>query len=108
VSHFNGMHKAAMSAMLPDMGESITYTPSGGQATTIKAVVNRGYIVDVGDPSVLDYEISISVSRDDIAAVVVGADTVAIKRDLDDSSATTMTVRKILDQSGGAWLLAVS
>lgn len=109
MSLFDDMHKNAAAAMLPVLGDSVTYTPSGGSATTIYAIVNRdGIVVDGVNPGdILNFVTTIQVSKADVTTVTKNVDTVALKRNSDDASDTTMTVQSIIDESGGMWHLEV-
>lgn len=90
-------------------GEAVVYTPKGGGATPIDVVVIREeleIIGETGDVQLTD-TIEIEVQKQDIATVVVNADTVAMKRRLGGAT-TTLTIRSIVAQDEGFWRLRVN
>lgn len=97
--------------LLSQFGETISYTAYGSSAASITAIIDREPIATaaVGSPAIVTYTCLITIAREDLSAVKVGADTVAFKRRLSDSSNTTFRVSEILDdgQYGGAWRLGV-
>jgi len=97
-------------ALLEHAGETITYTPSEGDAASISALVNRETLQVRGpDGSArLEYVVSIAVRRADVATVTTGGDTVALKLRISDSSTTTLTVTSIISQDGAMWELGLN
>lgn len=89
------------------MGEDITYTPSGGSASTITAIVIRGQLVEKGRGQVVQ-QMEIIVSMDDVPTVKTNGDRVALKRNRDDAANSTMTVTHVVNQDGNAWRLVVT
>jgi len=88
-------------------GETVTYTPSGGVATTFKAIVERG---DQGQPvqnSGRPYTRKVRTllipndATDGVTSIKEGHDTVSCKHNLDDAAATTYKVVKILRHDAG-------
>lgn len=108
MSTFTAIHRDGLDrAVLPMHGETVTYTPSGGSATAITAIVERDPVdtvpTDRGNQPRRARRIR--VSKSDVATVTIGADTVLVKTMADDASYTTYSVGAILEDHAGAWLL---
>ena len=92
--------------------ESIVYTPTGGTAKTIYAVVNRGGMKSVRSkidkmPSIYDYEILISTSTaSGIAAVTSGKDTVTMTMH-EINGSNIFTVAGIIARNAACWHLGL-
>lgn len=89
--------------------EEIVYTPSGGIAKTIDAVVNRDAVKEdsAGKQNLRSLNIEIEISTDattGVAIVTAGEDTVALAKRVGET-ATTMTVGGIIYSDAGAWRL---
>jgi len=99
--------------------EDIIYTPSGGAAKTIKAIVYRdgaGYTTPSGrtggesQSKSRNYNISIHISNDatnGIATITVKEDAVKCKRRYSDSANSTFLVSGIIQDDEGAWHLGL-
>ena len=108
MSVFSSIHQDGLDGVvLPTFGETVTYTPDGGAAVSVTAIVERDAVDTVPtDRGLMPRRIRrIRVSKTDVATVTIGGDTVAIKTMVDDASATTYRVGAILEDHGGAWLL---
>lgn len=94
------------------LGESVTYTPKGGVAKAINAIVTRDPVQYAGaNGQVVALPRSIEVLADatlGVATVNVGGDMVALKENVGDTANKTYTVRRIIDQTGGRWLLGLN
>ena len=98
--------------------ESIVYTPFGGTAKTINAIVNRGGIRDIRDRSFgptgrgtrqNDIDIKISThATTGVATVTKGKDTVSLKKNEVDTSNSDFIVASIIGSDAGAWHLGIS
>jgi hypothetical protein len=110
MSRFDTLHGPMIVRGLTGVhGETVTYTPSGEDAVSIVVVIEReGYAAQNPDGLVTVYPIVIHVSRGDVATVVRGKDTVALKTRPDDSSNTTYLVSRIIDSDGGMWQLGLT
>lgn len=111
MSRFATAHQSiGAPALLAQHGETVTYTPDGGDATSVSAIVYREPIESRGpDGNVrLEYALSIALSKADVATVTTGADTVALKKRSNSASDTTFRVTSIVEQSGGMWLLGLN
>lgn len=88
-------------------GESVSYTPQGGSAKQIVAIIDRHERDEMG-PSGLRVEQSFGlwVMRSDIDSARVG-DTVSLRKRAGDSADTTMRVVRVMDQIGAGWHLVV-
>jgi len=88
-------------------GETIAYTPDGGAAVSFKAIVHRGKPGQAVQSGARPYtrkvlELEIPKDADDgVTSIKEGHDTVSVKFNIDDASATTFTVAKILSQDAG-------
>lgn len=91
-------------------GELITYTPNGGSAKQVKAIVNRRPTLvqpnasSAGKFSYHANTIELQIPRDaeqGVLAVVEGHDKVSFKRQLDDEDETEFTVTKIVQEDAG-------
>lgn len=90
-------------------GETVNYTPKGGDGVPITALIERGVLEAQGpDEARIAYQVVIHVARADVPTLTVGADTVALKKRLTDSADSTLTVVELLDQAGGYWTLGLS
>jgi len=100
--------------------ETITYTPSGGTAKSISAIVYREGTTQTvpsrrtgaGENKTITrrYDIQIHISTDatdGIQSVTVMKDTVALKRKVNDSSNETFLVRGIIEEDTGAYWLGL-
>lgn len=105
---FADIHKAGFDRVLSDMyGETVTYTPDSGSATSISVIVERDAVdtVPTDRGNVPRRARRIRVSKTDVATVTIGGDTVAVKTMADDATATTYRIGAILEDHGGVWLL---
>lgn len=105
-SSFDTLYNSVAHAPLQSrFGETVSYTPTGGAASSISAIVERGQMRSVSPQTgiIYEYELAVWVSTDDVAALTVGADTIAAKRRVTDASNTTFVV-KALDQQSGSML----
>src|SRR5574343_292898 len=93
-----------------DFAESITYTPSGGAAVTVSAIVNRNPLQTRGtdNNARLEFEIEIEVAVESVAAVILNGDTVALKKREGDTADTTFKVSHIVQQDSGMWRLGLN
>ena len=99
--------------------EDIIYTPSGGAAKTIKAIVYRdgaGYTTPSGrtggesQSKSRNYNMSVHISNDStngIATITVREDTVKCKRRHSDTLNSTFLVSGIIQDDEGAWWLGL-
>jgi hypothetical protein len=97
--------------------ESISYTPSGGSAKTIDAVVHRqgASQITASGPggrmsTIRKYEIEIWISTHattGIASITPIEDKVALKRRLEDATDTTFQVAGVIDSDAGCWHLGL-
>jgi hypothetical protein len=93
-------------------GETITYTPSGGSAKSIAALVDRTPLrpTEHGGQTVPQNMTEIWIINNattGVASVKPGFDTVALKAKLSDAATTTMRVTKLLYHDAGTWRLEV-
>lgn len=89
--------------------ESIVYTPSGGLAKTIKAVVNRNAVKDdtAGKVVSRSVEVEISISTNattGVDVVTIGEDIALVAKRVGET-ATTMTVSGVITSDAGMWRL---
>jgi len=100
--------------------ETITYTPSGGTAKNISAIVYREGTTQTvssrrtgaGENKSITrrYDIEIHISTDaidGIQSVTVMKDKVALKRKVNDTSNENFTVRGIIEEDTGAYWLGL-
>jgi len=113
--------QADMTDIFLDSGsqEDIIYTPSGGTAKTIKAVINRDGLNSTntsrrtgGETQSKNryYAISIIIATDateGINTVTVKEDKVQLKKRFNDSENTTFRVSGIIMDDEGAWELGL-
>jgi len=95
--------------------ETIVYTPSGGSGVSISAIVDRSGISEVSSARISRYAteprrntLSVLLSTTDVDAVVVGEDTVALKKNTTDTTNTVFTVSSIISQDSGSWRLGLT
>lgn len=95
--------------LLAEFGETVTYTPSGGSATSITAIVRREALQSFPEDrsSRVEYGLNVWVSSDDVPTVVVQGDTVAIEKRRGSGETDTFKVKAILSQTGGMWKLSL-
>jgi hypothetical protein len=99
--------------------ETVSYTPQGGAAKTIPAVIERPTIQvqapggQAGPANTLTLIIA-NDATDGVTSIKERFDTVSFKRNLDDSAVTAFVVDKIVAQDngldandGGLWRLEV-
>jgi len=107
--------QADMDTVFLDSGfeEDIVYTPSGGSAATISAIVDRGPPIQAGRARGVDsnpnrrHEVTIYVSTTDVPTVTPNEDTVQVKARVGDSMTRTMTVRSVISSDAGCQQLAL-
>jgi len=100
--------------------EDIVYTPSGGTAKTISAVVHRDGTTQTvpsrrtgqsqNKTITRRYDISIEISTNatnGIADIIINEDSVALKRKVNDSTNENFLVRGIIMQDAGAYWLGL-
>lgn len=100
--------------------ESIIYTPSGGTAKTINAIIYRSGTTQTvpsrrtgaGENKTISrrYDIEIHISTDatsGIGTVTINEDQVQLKRRVNDSSNTKFLVRGIIQEDTGAYWLGL-
>jgi hypothetical protein len=89
--------------------ETVVYTPSGGAATSISAVVFRRSPKPAGssksDILVILYPITIQIDRTDIATVTVNEDTVTTN-DINGVE-KVFRVRAVISSDPGCWKLGL-
>jgi hypothetical protein len=94
--------------------EDIEYTPSGGVAKTIKAVVYRQGASETRSGRATsnryrDIEIDISTdATEGIAKITVKEDAVALYKEIGDTTVSTFFVKGIVHDDAGAKRLAIS
>lgn len=93
-----------------EFAETVVYTPSGGSPVSIAASIDReralpGMNLTGGRPSGMKTRrvIILNQATYGVTSVKEGFDTMALKLNLDDASATTCRVTKIVDQSVAHW-----
>jgi hypothetical protein len=95
--------------------ENVIYTPSGGSAATIAAIVQRDRPAEernnapgsVGG-SERRYPIEITVSATDVATVTPHNDVVQIYAKVGDATRKSYRVASIISQDDGAWQLGLT
>ena len=94
--------------------ENIAYTPSGGVATTIEAIVDRGGSrqtkVRTRPGAEMDnrsFAIEIWIAVNDIASVTLDEDKVELAARIGDTATLKYRVRGVIDNDLGAWHLGL-
>lgn len=95
-----------------EFAETITYTPKGGTAKTIAALIDRKPVNSVGEDSgrTLLGQIEIVIANDSengISSINKGGDTVSLPERVGDAD-IEWSVIDIVDQDEGMWRLLVS
>lgn len=95
-----------------EMAEAISYTPKGGIAKSIKAIVDRRRIIPAGEDSgrTLINQVEIVIANDStngVSSVNKGGDTVSLPERIGGSN-VTWTVSDILKQDEGCWQLLLT
>jgi hypothetical protein len=93
--------------------EEVAYTPDGGTASPIKAIVER---TAISTPTSREstradqrrYEVAIYVSRSDVSIVTPRADTVTLYRRNGDANTTVMSVAGVISSDAGSFYLGLS
>lgn len=100
---------------LADFGESITYTPDGGSAKSITAVVDRNPLASVptAGRAVARNLVQVTLANHattGVTAIKEGFDTVALKLRRDDAATTTLVIRRVIEaeSDAGMWRLEAS
>lgn len=109
VAIFEDMHDTIISEM-DDSVETVTYTPKGGTATSISAILFRAPpVLEEGRRQVSPKSTNIRVyfRKSDVADVNINSDTIAFKRHIGDSSTETFKVRGIVKQDVGSFTVWV-
>lgn len=95
-------------SLLAQFGESITYTPIGGSAATVTAIVTRRPAVEISGTRV-EVPVEFMVKQADVPTLSLGRDRVWIKRAKQDAAADEFrVVGPILSQDGGMYRLKVN
>jgi hypothetical protein len=95
--------------LLEHFAETVTYTPKGGSAQSISAIIERerrGATGPLGQARIV-WKITVWISAADVAMVTPGGDTISLAEMRGDSTNKTFTVKDVIDQRGGAWRLQV-
>lgn len=88
-------------------GETVTYTTKAGVVKTFKAIVERGENGQPVEPGSRPYTKRMrrlqipNDATDGVTEIHEGHETVSAKFNLDDASATTFTVAKVLSHDAG-------
>lgn len=96
-----------------EFSETVSYTPDGSSAKSIKAIVMRPQI-DVLDQDrgvVLANQVQLYISTDateGVAAVKKSLDKVALKLLLSDAAATTFRITDVIGHDEGMWHLVAT
>ncbi len=96
---------------MDDAIETIYYTPKGGSELTLSGHVFRKETMDRNMPhNALNKkpDLSIWIQNDSVPDVTKNADKVRILRNRGDSTYQTKTVRDILSQDAGCWVLELT
>lgn len=95
--------------------EAVFYTPKGGTATAINAIVFRGKenrialnIKQSGNDMARKFDVEIYVSRTDVPVVKENADTVELYKLMGDAMSTKMNVVGIVRMDEGAFRLGLA
>ncbi|MFH1385112.1 MAG: hypothetical protein ABIH47_09170 [Candidatus Omnitrophota bacterium] len=93
-----------------EFAEVVTYTPHGGAAKSVKAIVDRGRLEPAAEDHgrVLGSSVEILIANDadyGVVSVNKGNDAVALKKTLDDESDTVFFVADVLSHDEGMWHL---
>lgn len=106
-SSFETLFAGNAARLSAKFGESITYNGDSG-AQSITAIVNRESLQESGPSGArIEYRLSIWVQRSDVATPKVGQHTVSVSK-RPGSSAVTMAVTGIIEQTGASWHLALN
>jgi hypothetical protein len=98
-------------ASLDDVVESVFYSANGAAEIEIDANVFRNIPIEADGqrgPAKTNNQITVWVLSSDVPVVTIGKDTIRFKKNIDDTSYTTLTVRRIEDQAPGSFTLRVS
>jgi hypothetical protein len=87
-------------------GETVTYTPSGGVATTFKAIVERrpSQVQSAGGMTYPSNTVELLIPNDvtnGVTSIKERLDHVAFKKSLDDAQNTTFVVTKVIREDVG-------
>jgi len=112
VSFKDAVKQDAYTAFLnaDEFAETVTYTPYGGEARSIKAIIERGRLEpaaeDHGRMLANSVEIMIANHAEyGVVSVNKGNDTVALKKTLGDESDTVFFVADVISHDEGMWHL---
>jgi len=95
-----------------EMAEAILYTPKGGTAKSIKAIIDRRRIIPAGEDSgrTLINQVEIVIANDStygVSSVNKGGDTVSLPERIGGVN-VTWTVSDIVKQDEGSWQLLLT
>lgn len=102
---FDTLHGAALDGViLPQFAETVTYTPKGGSAVSISAIVLRDPVSPAG-LNMPRRAREIVVSKTDVPTVNTGGDTVSILPMPDSAATVPYRIGAIAESHAGGWRL---
>lgn len=108
MSQFDSLFATFAAPVLTEnMGESVTYTPATGTASTIRAIIIREQAQAVGSMGDVAYRYSVTawVRKADIATLTVRKDTIAYKVNSWDASTVTRVIEECIQQTADMYFV---
>lgn len=89
--------------LLDQFAETVTYTPSGGSATSIDAILIRQQVETIGGMGEVGHRTSITawMRESDVSTLAKNADTIAYKVSTTDAASVTSKVMEVLERTAG-------
>lgn len=96
--------------LLEKFGESVSYTPRGGAATTITAVIVRRplQVVDEMHGPVIEYARSAWISRSDAPTLNINGDALSCRARIEDAANSAFRLSALLNQAAGMWHVSLT
>lgn len=107
MSQFDSLFASFAAPVLLDgvsgFGEAVTYTPTGGAATAIEAIVIRQQVETIGGMGEVGHRMSITawVRQSDVPNLTKNADTIAYKVSTDDAASVPGKIMEVIERTGG-------
>lgn len=88
-------------------GESVTYTPSGGSATSIQAILTRQQVETIGNmgDGAYAYSVTAWIRKADVPTLTIRKDTIAFKVNTWDAATVTRVIQECVEQTADMYLV---
>lgn len=88
-------------------GESVTYTPASGSASTIRAILTRQQVETIGNmgDGAYAYSVTAWLRKADVPTLTIRKDTIAFKVNTWDAATVTRAIQECIEQTADMYLV---